>query len=49
MDLNGKVAWVVGGSSGIGAAVARELQSRGATVAISARRQDELDEVSAGT
>ncbi|NMM34833.1 MAG: SDR family NAD(P)-dependent oxidoreductase [Phycicoccus sp.] len=49
MNLNGKVAWVVGGSSGIGAAVARELVSRGATVAISARRQDELDEVSAGT
>ncbi len=49
MNLNGRVAWVVGGSSGIGAAVARELQSRGATVAISARRQDELDAVSAGT
>ena len=38
MRLNGKVAWVVGGSSGIGAAVARELVCRGATVAISARR-----------
>jgi len=49
MELNGKVAWVVGGSSGIGAAVALELQSRGAKVAISARRQDELDAVSAGT
>jgi len=49
MDLSGKVAWVVGGSSGIGAAVARELQSRGALVAISARRHDELAEVSAGT
>jgi len=49
MDLNGKVAWVVGGSSGIGAAVGRELRSRGALVAISARRQDELDEVSAGS
>lgn len=49
MDLNGKVAWVVGGSSGIGAAVARELQSRGALVAISARREDELNEVSGGT
>ena len=49
MDLNGKVAWVVGGSSGIGAAVALELQSRGAKVAISARRQDELDAVSAGS
>jgi NADP-dependent 3-hydroxy acid dehydrogenase YdfG len=49
MDLSGKVAWVIGGSSGIGAAVARELQSRGAKVVISARRQDELAEVSAGT
>jgi NAD(P)-dependent dehydrogenase (short-subunit alcohol dehydrogenase family) len=49
MELSGKVAWVVGGSSGIGAAVARELQSRGALVAISARRQDQLDDVSDGT
>ncbi|MDQ5841060.1 MAG: SDR family NAD(P)-dependent oxidoreductase, partial [Chloroflexota bacterium] len=45
MDLTGKVAWVVGASSGIGAAVARELQSRGATVAISARREEKLTEV----
>ena len=45
MNLAGKVAWVVGGSSGIGAAVARELVSRGATVAISARRKEQLDEV----
>ena len=49
MELSGTVAWVVGGSSGIGAAVARELQSRGAAVAISARGQDQLDAVSAGT
>jgi NAD(P)-dependent dehydrogenase (short-subunit alcohol dehydrogenase family) len=49
MELSGKVAWVVGGSSGIGAAVARELQSRGAAVAISARRADQLGEVSDGT
>ena len=49
MELSGKVAWVVGGSSGIGAAVARELRSRGARVAISARRVDQLDEVSGGT
>jgi NAD(P)-dependent dehydrogenase (short-subunit alcohol dehydrogenase family) len=48
MKLNGKVAWVVGASSGIGAAVARELASRGATVAISARRGEQLREVSAG-
>ncbi len=32
MKLNGKVAWVVGASSGISAAVARELASRGGTV-----------------
>jgi NAD(P)-dependent dehydrogenase (short-subunit alcohol dehydrogenase family) len=48
MDLTGQVAWVVGASSGIGAAVARELQSRGARVAISARRHGELDEVAGG-
>ena len=48
MKLTGKVAWVVGGSSGIGAAVARELVRRGATVAISARREDRLREVSGG-
>ena len=40
--------WVVGGSSGIGAATARELVTRGATVAVSARRKAALDEVSAG-
>ena len=48
MDLTGKVAWVVGGSSGIGAAVARELLHRGATVAISARRQEQLQDVARG-
>ena len=45
MDLNGKVSWVVGASSGIGAAAARELTRRGATVAVSARRREELEEV----
>ena len=48
MKLNGKVAWVVGGSSGIGAAVARELVCRGATVAISARRKEQLQDVAGG-
>jgi NAD(P)-dependent dehydrogenase (short-subunit alcohol dehydrogenase family) len=48
MRLNGKISWVVGGSSGIGAAVARELAGRGATVAISARRTEQLHDVAAG-
>jgi NAD(P)-dependent dehydrogenase (short-subunit alcohol dehydrogenase family) len=48
MRLSGKVAWVIGGSSGIGAAVARELVSRSATVAISARRKEQFHDV-AGT
>jgi NAD(P)-dependent dehydrogenase (short-subunit alcohol dehydrogenase family) len=48
MELTGKVAWVVGGSSGIGAAVARELTCRGCTVAISARREEQLRQVSGG-
>ena len=34
--------WLVGASSGIGAALARELMGRGARVAVSARRADDL-------
>ena len=49
MQLNGQVAWVVGASSGIGAAVARELVVRGATVAVSARREEQLQDVSQGS
>jgi NAD(P)-dependent dehydrogenase (short-subunit alcohol dehydrogenase family) len=49
MNLSGKVAWVVGASSGIGAAVARELVARGAGVAISARREEQIADVSGGS
>jgi short-subunit dehydrogenase len=46
--LAGSRVWVVGASSGIGAALADELVRRGATVAISARRRHELEQVSSG-
>jgi short-subunit dehydrogenase len=45
VNLAGKVAWITGGSSGIGAALAAELSSRGARVAITARRSAKLAEV----
>lgn len=41
----GQRIWVVGASSGIGAELAHELARRGAHVAISARRREELDAV----
>ena len=43
--LAGRAVWVIGASSGIGAAVAAELVGRGARVAVSARRADQLDVV----
>jgi NAD(P)-dependent dehydrogenase (short-subunit alcohol dehydrogenase family) len=46
--LAGRAAWVIGASSGIGAALAAELVDRGARVAISARRPDRLAAVAGG-
>ena len=46
--LVGQRIWLVGASSGIGAALAEELHRRGALLAISARRAEQLDEVSRG-
>lgn len=43
--LHGKVAFVTGGGSGIGAATAQRLAAEGATVVICGRRQEPLDEV----
>lgn len=47
-SLVGQRIWLVGASSGIGAALAEELHRRGALVAISARRPERLDEVARG-
>ncbi|MFL0670139.1 MAG: SDR family NAD(P)-dependent oxidoreductase [Erythrobacter sp.] len=47
MDYAGKVAWITGASSGIGAALARELAARGAKVVLSGRDEARLAEVAA--
>lgn len=54
-NLNAKISdwrsqrvWVIGASSGIGAAFAQHLLKLGATVAVSARREAELQQVVAG-
>jgi NAD(P)-dependent dehydrogenase (short-subunit alcohol dehydrogenase family) len=47
-DWTGRRCWLIGASSGIGAATARRLLERGARVAVSARNRAALDEVIAG-
>lgn len=48
MSMTPGVAWIIGGGSGIGAAVATLLAERGWTVAISGRRVDKLQAVASG-
>lgn len=46
-DLSGKVALLTGASKGMGQAMATALAEHGATVVISARKQDRLDQAAA--
>lgn len=44
-NVHGQYVWIVGASSGIGAATARALSQAGANIILSARRESELHEV----
>ena len=45
MKIKGKVAWITGASSGIGAALARQWALRGGHVILSGRDIGRLDDV----
>ena len=47
MAFAGEVAWITGASSGIGAALAREVSARGGHVVLSGRNRDALDALAA--
>jgi NAD(P)-dependent dehydrogenase (short-subunit alcohol dehydrogenase family) len=44
LELTGKVAWVAGGSGGIGSEIARELATEGCAVALSGRNLERLQQ-----
>ena len=44
-QLNNKIVWITGASSGLGKALAQECAALGAKLVLSARRYDELEKV----
>jgi|SRR5450432_812169 len=48
LELNGKTAVVIGGTSGIGLAIARGLAEAGADVVPTSRRTDQVDQAASG-
>jgi NAD(P)-dependent dehydrogenase (short-subunit alcohol dehydrogenase family) len=48
LDLNGRTAVVIGGTSGIGLAIARGLAEAGADVVPTSRRMDQVDQAASG-
>jgi dehydrogenase/reductase SDR family protein 7B len=48
-NLNGKIVWLTGASSGIGEALVQAFAAQGARLVLSARREDELKRVAATT
>lgn len=44
-DFSDRVVWITGASAGIGRAMAFEMADRGARLALSARREDKLNEI----
>ena len=47
-DLSGKLAWITGAGTGMGAAGAEKLAGAGCGVVLSGRRPEPLEEVAAG-
>lgn len=47
MELHSKVAIITGASSGIGKAIAQDLDAAGMNLVLTARSQDKLDQVAA--